>query len=56
VIGWQRDGVDVGSRLAVLSTYLGHVNPAGTYWYLTAVPELMQLAAARFEDRPGSRS
>ena len=56
LIGWQRDGVDVGSRLAVLSTYLGHVNPAGTYWYLTAVPELMQLAAAGLDDGPGSRS
>jgi len=54
VIGWQRDGLDVGSQLAVLSTYLGHVNPAGTYWYVTAVPELMQLAAARLEDRPGA--
>ena len=31
----------------MLSTYLGHVNPAGTYWYLTAVPELMALAAER---------
>jgi integrase/recombinase XerD len=54
--GWQRDGSDVAVRLPLLTTYLGHVNPAGTYWYLTAVPELMQLAAARLEDRPGSRS
>jgi hypothetical protein len=33
--------------MPVLSAYLGHVSPAGTYWYLTAVPELMELAAAR---------
>jgi hypothetical protein len=31
----------------VLSTYLGHVNPAGTYWYLSAAPELTGFAAAR---------
>ena len=33
VIDWQRDGVDVASRLPVLSAYLGHVSPASTYWY-----------------------
>jgi integrase/recombinase XerD len=49
VIGWQRDGVDVGSLLPRLSTYLGHVNPTSTYWYFSAVPELMQLAAARMD-------
>jgi len=31
----------------LLSTYLGHVNPASTYWYLSAVPELLSLAAQR---------
>lgn len=60
LIGWQRDGLDVASRLPVLSTYLGHVSPASTYWYLTAVPELMQLAAVRLEDHathtPGAGS
>lgn len=53
VIDWQRDGVDVSSRLPVLSTYLGHVSPASTYWYLSAVPELMQLAAAGLDRRFG---
>jgi integrase/recombinase XerD len=52
-IDWQRDGVDVASRLPVLSTYLGHVSPASTYWYLSAVPELMQLAAAGLDRRFG---
>ncbi len=51
LIDWQRDGVDIASRLPVLSTYLGHVNPASTYWYLSAVPQLMQLAAARLDNR-----
>jgi len=34
---------------AVLSTYFGHLHPANTYWYLSAAPELLGLAAARFE-------
>ena len=33
--------------LATLSAYLGHVAPADTYWYLSAVPELMELAASQ---------
>ena len=33
----------------------GHVKPAGTYWYLSASPELMELAAARLESRVGGR-
>jgi integrase len=49
LIDAHRNGADISSLLPVLSTYLGHVEPANTYWYLTAVPELMQLAAARLE-------
>ena len=41
-------------NMAALSAYLGHVNPAGTYWYLSASPELMELAAARLEGRLGA--
>jgi integrase len=52
---WYRSGVDVESRLPVLSTYLGHVNPSSTYWYLSASPELMELAAARLDGRFGAR-
>lgn len=47
LIDWHRGDADVEADLAVLSTYLGHVNPAGTYWYLSAAPELTELAAAR---------
>lgn len=32
-----------------LSTYMGHVEPSSTYWYLTAAPELLALAAKRLE-------
>ena len=49
VLGWYRDGVDVQARLPWLSTYLGHRKPADTYWYLSAVPELLALAAERRE-------
>jgi len=33
LIGWYRDGADVNAKMPVLSAYLGHVSPAGTYWY-----------------------
>jgi integrase/recombinase XerD len=46
---WYRAGLDVEPRLPSLSTYLGHVNPTTTYWYLTATPELLTLAADRLE-------
>jgi integrase len=55
LIGWHRRGIDVEARMPVLSNYLGHVDPAGTYWYLSAAPELMELAAARLEARYGAR-
>jgi len=53
MIDWQRSGVNVDERIATLSTYLGHVSPADTYWYLSASPELMALAADRVHDRFG---
>ena len=46
---WYRGGVDVEQRLPWLSTYLGHVSPISTYWYLTATPELLTLATERLE-------
>jgi hypothetical protein len=39
----------VQARLPALSTYLGHVHPRSTYWYLTGVPELLGLAAERLD-------
>ena len=44
-----RSGADVQSRLSVLSTYLGHVNPSNTFWYLSAAPELLALAGDRLQ-------
>ena len=49
LIGWYRDGADVQSRLPLLSTCLGHADPKGTYWYLSACPELLELAGERLE-------
>jgi len=50
---WYRDGEDVQARLPVLSTMLGHIAPAHTYWYLTATPDLLALAAQRLHDHLG---
>jgi integrase len=48
LLGWYRSGEPVGPKLWTLSTYLGHRHLADTYWYLTAVPELMRLGQQRF--------
>jgi integrase/recombinase XerD len=55
LIRWQRSGLSVDEHIATLSTYLGHVSPADTYWYLSASPELMELAAGRLHTRYGGR-
>jgi hypothetical protein len=55
LIDAHRDDADVSALLPALSTYLGHVEPANTYWYLSAVPELMHLVAARLEQHQAGR-
>jgi len=54
MLEWYRDGHDVQGRLPLLSTWLGHVDPASTYWYLHAVPELLAHAAGRLDARAGA--
>ena len=49
VLRWYEQDVDVDRRMAHLATYLGHAKVSNTYWYLTAVPELMAVTARRFE-------
>jgi integrase/recombinase XerD len=49
LIDWYRSGVDVAAWMPRLSTYLGHAAPAWTYWYLSATPELLSLAAVRLD-------
>ena len=48
---WYKTGVDVEQRLPVLSTYLGHAHVTDTYWYLSAIPELLSLTKDRLEKR-----
>jgi integrase len=49
IIRWHEQGVDIDQAMLSLSTYVGHGMVTNTYWYLSAVPELMGLAAERFE-------
>lgn len=53
LIDWYRSGVNIDEQIPTLSTYLGHISPADTYWYLSASPELMGLAADRVAERFG---
>ena len=55
LIRWQHSGLSVDEHIATLSTYLGHLSPADTYWYLSASPELKGLAAQRLHTRYGGR-
>jgi len=56
VLDWYRSGADVPAMMPRLATYLGHSDPKHTYWYLTATPELMALAAQRLDTYLGDRS
>jgi integrase len=49
LLRWYRTDIDVERHLPELSTYLGHVHVADTYWYISAVPELLELATLRLE-------
>ncbi len=51
LLAWYEEGVDVDRMMPVLSTYLGHVKVTDTYWYLTGIPALMEIVAARFEGK-----
>lgn len=48
---WYAMGEDVNQRIFLLSTYMGHVKPEDTYWYLSATPELLAIASRKFENR-----
>jgi integrase len=49
LIGWHEHRQPIGQHILTLSTYLGHRRVTDTYWYLSAVPELMTLASRRFQ-------
>ncbi len=52
MLAWHADGIDIDQAMLGLSTYVGHAMVTNTYWYLSAVPELMELAAKRFRVAP----
>lgn len=56
VTAWYRAGLDVNAHLSLLSTYLGHADPANSYWYLSATPELLAEAAGRRDQFRSARS
>jgi integrase len=56
LLDWYHDGGDVQARLPLLSTWLGHVDPKSTYWYMQTVPQLLALAAERLEHAFGPLS
>ena len=53
ILQWYREGADVNHHVPWLSTYLGHVKPSDTYWYLSSIPQLMNIAGQRFENACG---
>ncbi len=50
---WYRAGKDIEAHLPELTTYLGHGHVKDTYWYISATPELLQLATERLEQKQG---
>lgn len=52
LVGWYQQGADLDQKIFALSTYLGHARPEHTYWYLSAVPQLMALVQARWKNSP----
>ena len=49
LLRWYEDGLDLDRKVLALATYLGHAKVTDTFWYLSAVPELMAMTARRFE-------
>lgn len=55
LLRWYRSDTNVDAHLPELSTYLGHGGVQHTYWYLSAVPELLQLATRRWQQQEATR-
>ena len=49
LLRWYADGANLDHEITALSTYLGHAKVSDTYWYITGIPELLDLAVSRFE-------
>jgi integrase len=53
LLRWYQTGVDVERHIPELATYLGHAHVNDTYWYISAVPELLSLATMRLDTMEG---
>jgi integrase/recombinase XerD len=56
LIEWHQQHADVDARMPLLTAILGHTDPASTYWYLQAAPELFTVIAGRLEEFWGAQS
>jgi integrase len=50
LLNWYRNSREPAREMIKLSIYLGHSDPVHTYWYIEAVPELLELASKRLEE------
>jgi integrase len=50
LLKWYEEGANLDQKILALSTYLGHVQVTDTYWYLSAVPELLAIVSEKFEN------
>jgi integrase len=50
LVDWHQQRADVDARIPLLSAVLGHSDPASTYWYLEAAPELFAIVGQRLEE------
>jgi integrase/recombinase XerD len=48
LLRWYRAGADVGAKLPLLATYMGHVSVASTHYYLQGIEPLRTAASERF--------
>lgn len=49
LLKWYEEGINLDQKILALSTYLGHAQVTDTYWYLSAVPELLAIVSDKFE-------
>jgi len=50
LLKWYEEGINLDQKILALSTYLGHAQVTDTYWYLSAVPELLAMVSDKFEN------
>jgi integrase len=48
LLRWYRQGANVGAKLPLLATYMGHVSVVSTHYYLPWIEQLRTAASKRF--------